>query len=204
MGLLQKICKERGTTLVVGTQTTPKGGKQWFNTALTLNENGISGEHHKVHPVHLFNDGTPGTTRLPVKSTLGVMGTPICFDCDYQDVVRRMTAAGAEFFAVPSMDAVSWSERQHRQHAVLFQMRACENGRWFAVCASSGVSQIIDPHGMVSGSLPPLVTGELVGTLERRTGLTFFTRMGWLAPWMMLGAASVCWLAILFPHGKRR
>lgn len=204
LATLQKICRDRKASLVLGTETAIKGSKDRFNTALALHGGGVWGEHSKIHTVHLFDDGTPGTLAMPVKLPLGFVGTPVCFDCDYEDVVRRMTAAGAEFFAVPSMDAVSWSEREHRQHAVLFQIRACENGRWFAVCASSGVSQIIDPHGMIVGSLGPLVVGELVRTVGRKNELTFFTRIGWLLPWIMLGTASFCWLAILLSRGRRR
>jgi len=195
--LIQAICQRRDVLLVLGTETVPKGGQGYFNTALTLDGNQVWGEHYKVHPVHLFNDGTPGKTALPVKTPLGLVGTPICFDCDYEAVVRRMTAAGAEFFAVPTMDAESWTARQHVQHAILARIRACENARWMVVAASSGVSQIIDPHGQVHRSAPPLVSQTLVGEVTRETQLTFYTRHGWLTPWILLSAAVICGVALL-------
>lgn len=200
---LRDICRERHAVLVVGTHTILKDQKAWFNTALTLNESGVLGEHYKAHPVHFFNDGTAGVTALPVQTPLGAMGTPICFDCDYEGIVRRMTAAGAEWFAVPSMDAESWSAREHLQHAALFRLRACENGRWMVVASSSGVSQIIDPSGRVHGELAPMVVDTLVGELQRETRLTFYTRWGWVTPWILLSAAVICWVALFLRRGRQ-
>ena len=198
--LVQALCRERGITLTLGTQSHPGNGDEWRNIALTLDPTGVRGEHNKVHTVHLFNDGLAGTSVLPVPTDHGKIGSPVCFDCDFAGVVRRMTAAGAEMFVVPSMDAAAWSARQHDQHAELFRIRACENGRWMLVCASSGVSQVIDPRGHVHARLAALTQGTLIGTMQRESTLTFYTRLGWLTPWCVLGVAACCWLALLLPR----
>ena len=202
LALVQDLCRERGITLTLGTQSRPQGGEAWRNVALTLDPTGVRGEHTKVHPVHFFDDGIPGSTALPVLTTHGKIGTPICFDGDYEGVVRRMTAAGAELFVVPTMDAEKWSARQHDQHAELFRIRACENGRWIFVVATSGVSQLIGPNGHVHARLAALQQGTLSGTLKRETRLTFYTRYGWLTPWCVLAVATIVWLVLLLP-GKR-
>jgi apolipoprotein N-acyltransferase len=103
-------------------------------------------------------------------------------------------------FIVPIMDAESWTARQHDQHAELFRIRACENGRWMFVCATSGVSQIIDPRGHVHARLAALKQGTLTGTIRRESGLTFYTRCGWLTPWVNLGIAVLGWLFLMFPQ----
>jgi len=131
-----------------------------------------------------------------IDTPLGRMGTPVCFDCDFQDVVRHMTLDGAEFFAVPSMDAAHWGEKQHIQHAQLFRLRAAENRRPFIVAASSGVSQIINANGWPTQRIPPLVEDVLNGRIIPEKGLTFFTRWGWLTPWLAL-AFVAGWLARL-------
>jgi apolipoprotein N-acyltransferase len=197
--IVRTLCQDRGITLTLGTQVRPGGGDAWRNIALTLDPTGVLGEHTKVHTVHFFDDGTPGTTALPVQTTHDKVGTPICFDCDYEGVVRRMTTAGAEMFVVPTMDAESWSARQHDQHAELFRIRACENGRWMFVVATSGVSQLIDPHGQVHVRLVALAQGTISGIMKRETKLTFYTRFGWLTPWVVLGIAAICWLFLLLP-----
>lgn len=198
--LVQELCKERDITLTFGTQIQ-YGDKGWRNIALTIDPSGVRGEHNKVHTVHFFDDGLPGKTALPVETRDGKTGTPVCFDCDYEGITRRMTAAGAESFIVPIMDAEKWTARQHDQHAELFRIRACENGRWMFVCATSGVSQVIDPHGHVHGRLAALKQGTLVGTIERETKLTFYTRIGWLTPWITLVAAVLAW-AMVFMKPK--
>ncbi len=194
---LQQLCKECDITLTLGTQARPGGGDLWRNIALTLDPTGFLGEHTKVHTVHFFDDGTPGTTALPVATSHGKVGTPICFDCDYEGVVRKMAAAGAECFLVPLMDAESWTARQHDHHAELFSIRASENGRWMFTCGTSGVSQLIDAHGQVHNRLPTMEQGVLSGRLRRETGLTIYTRFGWLFPWCILGTAVVGWLFLM-------
>jgi apolipoprotein N-acyltransferase len=200
--LVQQLCRDRDITLIFGTQRHEAGGEAWRNIALTVDPGGSRGEHNKVHPVHFFDDGIAGTTSLPVDTRHGKVGTPVCFDCDYEGVTRRMTAAGAEMFVVPVMDARSWTARQHDQHAELMRIRACENGRWMFVCATSGVSQVIDPNGMVHGRLEAMAEGVLVGSLRRESGFTFYTRFGWLTPWVALGISVTSWILLLWP--KRR
>ena len=200
--MVRNLCQQRDITLTLGTQAQSGTKTDWRNIALTLDPTGVRGEHTKVHTVHFFDDGVPGTTALPVLTANGKVGTPICFDCDYEGIVRGMTAAGAEFFVAPTMDAEKWSARQHDQHAGLFRIRACENGRWIFVVATSGVSQLIDPNGHVHARLAALQQGTLSGTLKRETMLTFYTRFGWLVPWCVLVIASVGWLALLIPRKR--
>lgn len=195
---LNDLCRDRGITLTLGTQVGP-GGDKWRNIALTLDPTGVLGEHTKVHPVHFFDDGTPGTTALPVKTRYGNVGTPICFDCDYEGVVRKMTEAGAEYFMVPVMDAEPWTARQHEQHAELFRIRACENQRWMFVCATSGISQWIDPNGFVHGRLSAAEQGPLFGRISREIRLSIYTRFGWLTPWCVLAVSTLCWSALILP-----
>lgn len=200
---VQQLCRDRGITLTFGTQLHPEGGPGWRNIALTVDPTGVRGEHNKVHPVHFFNDGIAGTSALPVDTGHGKIGTPVCFDGDYEGVVRRMTKAGAELFIVPVMDAESWTAREHDQHAELFRIRACENGRWMFVCATSGVSQVIDPNGQIHGKLGAMVSGTLLGSLKKESPLTFYTRFGWLTPWAVL-ATAVAWWVVLWRGSLRR
>ncbi len=189
---LTELCAELQVILVLGTTTTVgPGTKEWYNTALVLDQHGVLGEYYKMRPVHFFNDGIPGSNASPIKTTIGVLGTPVCFDCDYSAVLRQLTYGGAEFFVAPTFDAAGWSATQHWQHAALFRLRAVENGRWLACAASSGVSQIIDPHGQVHCYLPPFAPGVLSYRLTPRQQMTFYTRYGWLFPWLTTLAAVI-------------
>lgn len=201
--LLQDLVSEKDITLTFGTKVGPDPENRWRNIALTVGSSGVLGEHTKVHPVHFFDDGTPGKTTLPVATRDGKIGTPICFDCDYEDVVRGMTAAGAEMIVAPTMDAEKWSARQHDQHAELFRMRACENGRWLFVVATSGVSQIIDAKGHLHARLDALKQGPISGIMKRETSLTFYTRFGWLVPWIVLTVAVGWWILLVIPSKRK-
>lgn len=191
-----------GCVLVLGIVADTGGdARDWRNTALTLDGTNVVGTHVKNRPVHLFNDGTPGTTALPAATRLGRIATPICFDCDYAEVTRRMTAAGAELFMVPSRDPAPWGDLQRVQHALFARLRALECGRWFVVAGSAGITQIVDPHGRVHGALPPYQPGVLCGTasLERHT--TPYIAAGWLLPWLLTAAAGLggVWAALRRP-----
>jgi len=196
--IVTDLCREKDITLTFGTQARKKDSEEWRNIALTIDSTGALGEHTKVHTVHFFNDGTPGQSATPVETPFGKVGTPICFDCDYEGVVRKMTAAGAEYLVVPTMDAESWSARQHDQHAELARIRAAENGRWLFVVATSGVSQLTDPSGHLHARLGAMRQGEISGTLKRETKLTFYTRYGWVFPWIILTLAVALWLWLVF------
>lgn len=202
LATIQQAASTADALLVFGTQTRLEGAK-WQNTALTVDGSQVLGEHGKNHTVHFFDDGERGPTATAIQTTLGKLGTPICFDCDFQDVVRRMTLAGAEFFAVPSMDAANWSARQHIQHAQLFRVRAAENRRCMAVAASSGVSQIINPTGRATASLAAMQQGTLSGTIMPLGTLTCYTRWGWLTPWVAM-AALLVWTIKLLALSKEK
>lgn len=198
-GILTELAEESDSLIVVWTQTALEDGK-WYNAALSLNSDGAIGEHYKNHTVHFFDDGVAGTEAKAVVTPRWKMGTPICFDCDYQDVIRRMVADGAEFLMIPSMDGIDWGEKQHYQHAELFGHRAAENGRWVVVAATSGVTQVIDPYGNRIKSLPIIDEGVLTAEIGSNDHLTIYTRIGWLFPWVTMCIGGI-WLLWIFVQG---
>jgi apolipoprotein N-acyltransferase len=195
---LTNFCGEVGAVFVVGTQTkTGTSIMDWHNTALVIDKSRVVGEYYKARPVHLFNDGIAGDDFTPIQTTVGRIATPICFDCDYSAVLRKMTALGAEYFAVPSFDNAMWSETQHLQHSMFFRLRAAENSRWLACAASSGVSQIVDPHGNVHKSIAPMKEGAVACRIGRNRNLNFYVRAGWLFPWITLFLSGIILLFCL-------
>ncbi|MEZ5324443.1 MAG: nitrilase-related carbon-nitrogen hydrolase [Verrucomicrobiales bacterium] len=101
LGELRAFLNQRNAIAVIGTRRmeptreAPDGSSAWFNMACAISADAILGYHDKNHPVHFFNDGIAGTTAGTVDTPFGKMGMPVCFDVDFQDVVRRMTLAGA-------------------------------------------------------------------------------------------------------------
>ena len=192
LGELQAFLREQRAIAVVGTRrpgVAPEDEADsdrsywWFNTACVISPDQILGFHDKNHPVHFFNDGIPGRSAAAItlnRFSVGKIGTPICFDVDFQDIVRRMTDDGAEFLLVPTMDSEQWTARQHLQHAQLFRHRSAECGRWMAVAATSGVTQIIDDTGRTRASLPLMREDTLAGDIYPVKKRTVFVRGGWM------------------------
>ena len=205
MADLTNLCAELDAILVFGTKTiVGPGPREWRNTALTIDATGELGEYYKARTVHFFDDGIAGEKFDPHHTKLGRFSTPVCFDCDYTAVTRQMVRLGAEFLVAPTFDAAGWSANQHLQHALLFRLRAAEMRRWIACAASSGVSQIIDPHGNVHHSLPPLEEGTVTGRIGRETGETFFVRIGWIFPWLTLVVSIIATLVLAKTEIMRR
>ena len=201
MAKLHALVQKKDATLIVGTQTElSEAPGSWYNTALALDKNGVLGEHYKNQTLHFFDDGVAGTEAKSVQTSQWKIGTPICFDCDYQDVIRRMVNDGAELLTIPSMEGARWGEKEHYQHAEFFRHRAAENGRWIAVASTSGVTQIIDPYGNRVKSIPIMDEGILTAEIGAIQELTFYTKVGWLFPWIIMITGAL-WVILLFIQG---
>lgn len=200
LSMLTELAREKNSVIILG-QSRDEDGKH-FNEALVVDATGILGSHDKNRPVHFMNDGTPGTTAKPVQTRFGWIGTPICFDNDYTEVSRRMAAAGAQVFLAPSMDAQPWTARQHWQHAELFRLRAAETGRWYVVCATSGVTQRIGPDGRRHEQLPLMEDGILRTHVGIRSQQTAYVQLGWMLPHLITGATLLWTIALFFAERK--
>jgi apolipoprotein N-acyltransferase len=191
------LANELNAIIVLGTKTAVSdGGGKWYNTALGVDGGGIVGEYHKNHPVHFFNDGLPSEEPDVIETSLATFGTPICFDFDYSLLMREMTLRGAEFFAIPSFDAKRWSVAQHLQHSAILPVRAVENGRWIVCAPSSGISQVVDPHGNIHHSIAAMEEGVITGKIERRGDFTFYIRIGWFFPWLCMAFVATGFLIV--------
>lgn len=203
MAAVRSILQRTGAKFLTVGSRTDIDDINFYNTAITIGPDSVLGTHYKNRTVHFFADGTAGETLHAIPTPIGRIATPVCFDCDYTAVSRRLVLDGTEVFLVPSMDAEHWTARQHEQHAQLFRHRAAENRRWFAVAATSGVTQIIDPTGNVIRRLPTMTEGVLTGQVATRRDLTFYTRFGWvLGPTCTLAMAGVLLGTII--AGSRR
>lgn len=187
---VEKFSMDQDSVFIFGSYVTANKTEK-YNSAVTMMNGNVLGLHYKNRPVPLFNDGKRGTEAKAIDTPIGRIGTPICFDCDHESVIRRMVADGAELILAPSLDAISWTEKQHLQHAELFRHRAAENHRWIAVAATSGMTQIIDPNGKRMTSIPLMEPGFMKGTVGLVNGRTFYNKYGWLTGWVCMGIAVI-------------
>src|SRR5207244_2116464 len=98
----------------------------------------------------LFQDGVPGDRRPVFPLDQGTLGVAICYDLDAPEVAASLVRAGATVLVVPTYDAMDWGRTQHVHHELLLRLRAVETDRWIVRAASSGRSEVVDPHGLPS------------------------------------------------------
>ncbi len=102
----------------------------------------------------------------------------ICYESVYPNYVREFVKKGAEFLVVITNDSWWGNTSGTYQHAAYASLRAIENRRWVVQCANGGISEIVDPLGNVSSQTGMFTSAELVGEVETRSELTFYTRHG--------------------------
>lgn len=146
--LIQKI----HAPLVFGAVVGGFGEPKYDNVAAVIDSKGqFLGAFAKQHPVPLMHDGRPGRGRPVFRIADGeILGVAICYDLDAPEVAASLIRQGATVLVVPTFDAMSWGKIQHDNHELVLRLRAVENDRWILRSASSGRSEVIDPHGRPS------------------------------------------------------
>jgi apolipoprotein N-acyltransferase len=110
------------------------------------------------------------------------VGTFICYESAFPDLVRQFALGGAEVFVNLSNDGYFGGSAAHEQHLELVRMRAAENARWIIRATNDGITATIDPSGRVTERLRPFT--QLSATMRYGTSRnrTPYTRHGdWFA-----------------------
>jgi apolipoprotein N-acyltransferase len=145
------LARKMSSPVVFGAEEEVTGSAQFYNIAVVIDADGnLIGKFIKQRPVPLMDDGIPGTER-PVFAINGeVLGLAICYDFDAPGVAASLTRSGATVLVLPTFDAMFWSRVQHLHHELLVRLRAVENNRWILRSASSGRTEVVNPHGVPS------------------------------------------------------
>ena len=154
------------------------------------------------------DDLTPGEAPEPLPLRLAdgsalPVGTPICYELLFPDLVRRFVGAGGELLLAMTNDAWYGRTGAPYQFLAITALRAAETGVWTARAANTGVSALIDPRGRVRQQLPLQEEGLLVGDVAPRPA-------GARATWYVRHGdrfAQACWLGVAFaalPPAVRR
>lgn len=132
-------------------------------------------------------DRAPGE-RVHTVSVPGLprFGTPICYENSFPALDRAFVDYGARFLVVTINNASYDRTAASRQHLIMSQLRAVEDGRWVVHAAVSGISAIIDPTGRVvaeNGLFTDTITRHTIVASTRRT---LYVRFGDWVPWLSL------------------
>jgi apolipoprotein N-acyltransferase len=126
------------------------------------------------------------------------LGTFICYESAFPDLVRQFPRDGAEILINLSNDGYFAHSAARQQHLSLVRMRAAENRRWILRSTNDGITAMIDPAGRITEQLQPyqqLATDMHAQYLE---GTTFYTRHGdWFAWGCLIGSCLAAALTAL-------
>ena len=145
-------------------------------------------------------DETPGERIHPLRFDGITFGDVICFENSFPSIDRTLIAQGAGFLVVQTNNASYGFTAASRQHLLMSQLRAVENGRWVVHAAVSGISAFIDPDGRVVAETGLFEPAILRHRIQVSTGHTLYTRFGDWVPW----ASLVLSAGLLFARRRRR
>ena len=212
--------------LLLGTvDYTPPEGR--YNTSLLWSTNGtVLDSYSKQRPApfaeyipirevaRIFSsavdlvssDVLPGvgvaTIDVPVASTDSVVriGTVICFEVAYDQIVRDAVADGAELLIVQTNNASFGNTAESTQQLAMSRLRAIETGRFTVQDSTVGVSAVIDARGRVLQETGLFTAEQMYADVPLRTEITPAVRFGPVFQWGFLIAP---WIIVLFAIRRR-
>ncbi|MBI4716006.1 MAG: apolipoprotein N-acyltransferase [Nitrospirae bacterium] len=192
-------------------RASPQPPRPMNSAYLISPEGAVLGRYDKIHlvpfgeyvplPRLLFfvnrmaqgiGDFVPGETFTVMASPKGKIGTVICFEVIFPELVRQFTDEGADLMVTITNDAWFGKSAAPYQHFDQVFLRAVENRIPFARAANTGISGFVDPQGRVLEAGPLFKETFLVESLPLRSRKTFYTRFGDLFAYgCLLGSAGL-------------
>jgi apolipoprotein N-acyltransferase len=106
------------------------------------------------------------------------VGSFVCYEAAYQNLVRRFAQNGATLLVNVSNDAWFGNTAGARQHLMHAMMRAIENDRDLLRVTNSGISALVTADGRAVDPLPMFTSGAQVWQARSRSVRTFYTLRG--------------------------
>ena len=135
-------------------------------------------------------DFTPGEEAITGLVDGHPVGTFICYEAIFPDLVREFAAGGAELLVNVTNDAWYGRTSAPHQHMAQAAFRAVENGKYLVRAANTGITAVVDPHGRVLQRTGLFERTMLVRDVAFVPGLTFYARHGDVFAWSCLLLAA--------------
>lgn len=142
----------------------------------------------------LDNDFTPGEDPAVFDTGEYKIGSAICFDSIFAELIRGSVNDGAELIAIETNDSWFSDSAAVYMHEAQAKLRAVEAGRYVLRAANTGISAIISPTGRAIAEIEPLVDGYAVESVRPRSDRTLYSAVGDI--WVMLSALFVAGIAV--------
>jgi apolipoprotein N-acyltransferase len=190
-------------TLLFGSPAfDPSDSARLYNSAYFLSPtSGILARYDKMHLVPFgeyvplssllffvdkitmgIGDFAPGNRTAVVEVAGEKIGTAICFEVIFPELVRKVVDQGATIMTTITNDAWFGRSPAASQHFSMVVFRAVENRVPFARAANTGISGFIDAHGRIVEQTPLFVEAALTRALSPGIRKSFYTTYGDLFP----------------------
>lgn len=120
----------------------------------------------------------PGREAVVMEAEGTRIGTVICFEVIFPEVVRRFAQNGATVIATITNDAWFGDSSAPYQHFSMVPFRAVENRVPIARAANTGISGFFDAHGRILQQSALFTEASLTETLHPGFRHTFYTAYG--------------------------
>lgn len=217
-----------GAPILVGAQEFPQTGGRYNVSLLWQAGSGVIGRYAKQHPApfgeympmrpvlrllsdqvdRVTTDMLPGVNPpyVDVPSRLGQgdirLGTVICFEVAYDEIVRDAALQGAQVLVIPTNNASFGFTAESTQQLAMSQMQAITTGRAAVQISTVGVSGVIAPDGTVARRTGLFTDDTFVTHLPLRSSITPAVAAGYWPGWVV-GALAVV-LVVAGPVGRVR
>jgi apolipoprotein N-acyltransferase len=214
---VRQLAREAGVSILLGSDEIERGTPdRYYNSAFLVRPDGEDGgayrrqhlvpsaEYVPLKPLFFFaapriaavSDFSAGDTPVLLSVDGQQIGTAICYEVVYPDLVRRFVRGGSGLLTTITNDAWFGVTSAPYQHFAQAAMRAIENGRYLVRAANTGVSGVVDPYGRTVAESrlfePAVIVSDVrylrEETLYSRTG-DVFAHASTLATFAMLLAA---------------
>ena len=220
-----------GAPILVGAQEFPETGGRYNVSLLWQAGNGVIGRYAKQHPapfgeyipmrpfLRLLSDQVDRVTTdmiagvnppyVDVPSRLGQgayrMGTIICFEVAYDEIIRDAVLRGAQVLVIPTNNASFGFTAESTQQLAMSRMQAITTGRAAVQISTVGVSGVITPDGTVVRTTGLFTDDEFVAHLPLRSSITPAVAAGYWPGWVASGVSFVLVVAgVVGGVGARR
>ncbi len=143
---------------------------------------------------------TQGELALERTTNFAKVGTFICYEAAYPNLVRKFVNNGAGFLINISDDAWFGNSAGAAQHLNHARMRAIENDRDIVRVTNSGISALIKADGKIVDALPGFAAASKVWTVEENKSITVYTKYG---DWFAYLSLVVTVLALAFGFTRK-
>ena len=177
----------------------------FYNTAVFYNKNKYSGHYHKSRLVpgvealpfpkifgflgdmlvnlggvssSLAKDDCQRTFAFDADSKPLKVGTAICYESIYGELVGRFVRNGANVLTVITNDSWWKDTPGHKQHFEMARLRAVETHRYVLRAANGGFSGVINPAGDVEQKTKYEERTALHATVYAQNDITFYAKHG--------------------------